>query len=1412
VRRRADLLALLVLLILPFLFFWPVVFGGRTLVPADNLFAWEPWRNLAGDYGVGVPHNELLSDLILENYAWKTFLRQSIAAGELPLWNPHLFTGVPFLAAGQHSALYPLSLIFYVMPLQRAYGVFSALQLSLAAIGTYLFLRALGARPGGAFLSGATYAFSGFMVTSVAFTMMIAAAAWLPWLLLAIEMVVQRSGPLPEAGDEPLPQPLPAVGEGRLPLPAFREGGREVRSAAGLPWLVAGAIFLGLLVLAGHVEITYYVLLIAGFYTAVRLPIAWRAGKRLPWRAAFLLPLMVALGLGLGAVQILPLYELVRTNFRVGATGYQVTYQDVVGWAYPWRQVATFLIPDLFGNPSLHRYFDVVSLRSLPITANALGEAVDQVAWGKGLPSWKNYVEAGASVGVLPLLLAPLAVLSRRFRRYGLTFMALALVSLLFVFGTPAYRLLFLLPGMSQLHTPFRWVFPYTFSLAVLAGLGASALGNARGQTRGSAPTELAAVGADAPVGSVSSLALWLSRFALVAGGLGLAGLLAVLVYPGPFIAIADRVLASSELMRRAFSDGRMLLSYQYRNLAIFALALFGSGLALAAMRGGRAAAPDGRTAVRPYGRIGLWPTLAALVLVGELFAIGYGFNPRADPGLLEARPPVIDFLKGDDEPWRLTTFIAPGEKPLNANAAMIYGLEDVRGYDSIIPRQYADFMALIEPQDELLYNRIAPLSEPESLDSPLLDLLNVKYVLTQQEIARPGYTLVFEGPLRAYRNDDYLPRAFALTAAVRVTAAELARTLREVDLRKVVVLEEVAGGASSAPTTDAAPALLPVSILTRGQNEVLLLANLPEPAWVVLTDAYFSGWRAFARPTSGGQEQQVPIERAYGAFRAVHLPAGEWELRFDYMPRSFQIGLYVSFISAVALLLVAAGWLWGRYYRHDDEEHTARRVAKNSLTPMSLSLINKLIDMAFAMLMLRILAPEGAGRFQFAVTFIGYFEILVRFGLGTLLTREVARDPSQGHRYLGNTLTLRLLLWLASLPLMSLLLLAYVLWGGLTLDVVAAVGLFAVATFLSNVSDSFSSVFYAHERMEHPAFISTGTTLVRVALGAAVLLMGGGFVGLAAVSIVSNLFTVLVLGAMLARRYFRPGLAFERRFAGGVLRQSFPLMINHLLATVFFQVDVLLLQPLSPGGDVDVGYYSAAYRYIRGLDIIPSYFTMALFPVMSRYAQSARDSLQRAYRLSLRLLFLVSLPIAVGTTFVARELILILAGPEYLPQSQWALQVLIWFMPLGFVNSVTQYVLIALDEQHYLTRAFVIGVSFNLVANLIVIPRYGYLGASVVTVLSELALLVPFLRRVCRHLEPLPWLDLIWRPVLAAAAMGLVMQGLRLAGAHVLAIIPAAGAAYVAVLLLSGMTHAADMDVVLGLFRRRFRPGLTRS
>ena len=77
-RRRADLLILALLFVLPLMLFWSVTVGGQTLLPADSLFQFQPWQAAADQFGAQVPQNQLLNDLILENYAWKRFIVESI--------------------------------------------------------------------------------------------------------------------------------------------------------------------------------------------------------------------------------------------------------------------------------------------------------------------------------------------------------------------------------------------------------------------------------------------------------------------------------------------------------------------------------------------------------------------------------------------------------------------------------------------------------------------------------------------------------------------------------------------------------------------------------------------------------------------------------------------------------------------------------------------------------------------------------------------------------------------------------------------------------------------------------------------------------------------------------------------------------------------------------------------------------------------------------------------------------------------------------------------------------------------------------------------------------------------------------------------------------------------------------------
>ena len=1399
------------LFLLPLVMFWQQTVGGRTMLPTENLYQYEPYATYREVVKApDVPHNALLSDLVLENMQWKIFIRESISQGEIPLWNPYQFSGIPFLAAGQQSALYPFSLIYYVMPLPAAYGWFTVVQLWLAGAFMYGFLRAgLGTGRLGALIAGITYQLAGFMVISAVFPMIIAAAAWLPLLLWMIEWIVQQ-------------RPL----RGR---------------PSSVPWAVIGAVALGCNILAGHVEITYYTLLIMGYYAAARLVVVWRQDARLvgarrraplqyvAMRSMWLIG-MVALGLALGAVQFIPLFEFANLNFRSGSA----SYEQVIGWAHPLRDAVQFVLPNFYGNPSHHTYFDVFSREVVPVTVNAFGQPIQHTDWGI-----KNYAEGALYVGILPLALAGyglLDTLRNRAHRHAplqIVFLILGLLGLTLMFGLPTYRLLFTLPGIDQLHSPFRWIYAVTLSVAVLAGLGADRL----------IQSEIVGARRAVPLRKWFGITL-LALGALVLIGLALSYVLYDRVEPLAQSALDNMVTASGEPAASRFANARMFYSYQFTNVLTFGVMLLGAGVVfLWANRyvGAHRRAPLRRSEF-------LWQGLAVGLIAVDLLIASWGFFPASDPALLDFTPPAIQWLQAQEDDWRYTTLDDPTQRPImNANMGWRYNLRDIRGYESIIPKHYVEYMEQIAPQTQLEFNRIAPLytdygtgfNYVDALQSPLLDLLGVRYVITHKSTTLPE-ELTISPSLRvgpawslAYEDDAVRIWSNGNNGFVRATN----------DLDSPIM-------ATWSPDLQADTG-----------REKFIDVRMDESTWLVISETYMPGWRAFIKPWGATDDNEVAlgaVEPVYGALQGVHivdvdtlideviasgtapqtfylnaidaaikandaarvetlineldalvatnppelfgningriaeaiaawrastntsleqrafesklleLKQANWTVRLVYSPSSFQIGGFVSFIGVVLVVFMPGVWLW-RLYVGGGQGSTIGRVARNSLAPIILNLFNRGIDFAFAVVMLRILGPEDSGIYFYAGFIFVWFDIFTNFGLDLYLTREVARDRSRAASYFFSTSALRF-----GLTLIGVVLLAVFLWTRQTLiapplsaDGVVAILLLYVGLFPGSLSKGMTSLFYAFEQAEYPAAITTISTLSKTLLGLVVLVLGYGVIGLAGVSIITNVLTLAMLvwgGRKLLQSRAQHAVPLQsptrwrldfplmRRMMG----ESWPLLLNHFLATIFFQIDVLIIE--ATHGARMVGLYSVAYKWLSALNVIPSFFTQAMLPVMSRQAHEDPEALKRTYVLSIKLLLMIALPVAVVFTFTAYFLTTVLGGAEYLPDSAIATQLMIWSIPFGWINSLTQYVLVALDLQRRITRAFTIAVTFNIVANLIFVPQYGYQAAALATIASEFMLLLPFAWLLNRAFGGVPWLDIIWRPVAASAAMAVVL------------------------------------------------------
>ncbi len=1398
---RAELPSVVLLLLLPLIVFAPVALGNRTLLPADALYTFEPFRSGAAELGVGQVQNPLLADLVLENYLWQRLIQDAIKTGQLPLWDPFIFAGHPFLANGQHSALYPLRMIiFHLLPLPRAYGVFIVVQLGLAGIWMYMLTRVIGANRLGALLAGITFQLCSFLVVSAVHPMIVAAASWLPLLLALLELTLRRA--------------------------RFWKQERAL-----LPWVLLGALALALEILAGHAETTYFTLLVMGGFAVWRLGQRWLMLPKSARKAEVLTPawgaaLLVALGLGLGAVQLMPLYEIVSQSFRQGA----VTLAQVLEWAYPKRRILTFLIPNFFGNPTHH------TGELLRATVNAYGKPISSFDWGM-----KNYVEGGAYLGLLPLLLATIAVFNpftpqiqnlkskiQAWLRdpYIPFFTALTLFALGCIFGTPLYALVYILPFMGQSHSPFRWVFPLSVAVAALAGLGATRMAEYRfthgpdgwaseresekARRRGLRSTQYAVrlFFLDTTpnlISGAAGLTIW--GGVLLLGGLWVSRLAFEQLEP-----LVTHVFMSMAKAADAFPDVRAFYSYEFHWIQQAALLLIATGAALRVSR-----CPIYLPAWLK--RRPAWEALAVIVLVVDLVAFGAGFNPQVDPALLSYTPPVVEFLRQDTGLWRFTAFDPHGAKTFNPNAGMYFNFQDIRGYDSLFTAQYARYMGWIEPQGELPYNRIASFGQFSSLDSPLTDLLNVKYVVSEVEIPLPKYREVYnDGALRVYENLTAMPRAFSLpqTATLVVRDVEaVGAAIQTYDPRFYAIVEASAVGPQEQAPQRAEPQ--PQAVVAYELNQVVIEANANEAAWLILGDSYFPGWKAFARPQGTGEnaEVELSIARIAGNFRGVQLTPGAWIVRFKYSPDSVKFGAFSAFLAGMVLLFLAVLWLWRLTYREQAEQSTVQRLAKNSIAPIVLNLFNRAVDFAFAALMLRILGPANAGDYYYVINVFMWFDIVTNFGLNTYLIREAARHRAQARRYLFNTTLLRLGFAVLTLPLLAGFIgvrqtLVAALTNPASRQAIFSMLLLYVGLVPNSLSTGLSALFYGHEKAEYPAAVTTISTLIKVALGTLVLLTQGGIVGLAGASIVTNLATLAILGTLAWQQIpaLRAASAFplrqlrdttERVLRREMVRESWPLMVNHLLATLFFKIDVPLMEAIL--GSAVLGLYSTGYKYLEALMVIPSMFTMALFPIISRKAGEDRPGFIRFYQLGVKILVVLVLPAALIATLGARELVLILGGPEYLPGGMIALQFMAWSMLIGWINSLTQYVLIALNQQRHLMRVYLLAFAFSLISNLLLMPRYGYPAAALLHTAAELALFVPFIMCLHRQIGRLNWGVMLGKPMLAAAATAPVI--VLLLPLHRGLALLAALAVYGVVAWRIGVFDATERDVLAPLLKR---------
>ena len=211
-------------------------------------------------------------------------------------------------------------------------------------------------------------------------------------------------------------------------------------------------------------------------------------------------------------------------------------------------------------------------------------------------------------------------------------------------------------------------------------------------------------------------------------------------------------------------------------------------------------------------------------------------------------------------------------------------------------------------------------------------------------------------------------------------------------------------------------------------------------------------------------------------------------------------------------------------------------------------------------------------------------------------------------------------------------------------------------------------------------------------------------------------------------------------------------------VTNLYDRFDILMLSRLA--GDYATGVYSAAYRPLGTIQLVPYGVLYSLLPALSREAPAERDRLEKAMGLLLNVAFVVVL----ATMVFAGPAIGLLFGARY-AESAIALKILIWAVILRYVNYALNIRLLAGGHERVFVATSLVCLSVNLIGNLIFIPMYSWRAAAAITIVTESVLLaqnVFWLRRTVGAIpRPFGW---IRRSLVFALLVGVAVAGARTA------------------------------------------------
>ena len=472
--------------------------------------------------------------------------------------------------------------------------------------------------------------------------------------------------------------------------------------------------------------------------------------------------------------------------------------------------------------------------------------------------------------------------------------------------------------------------------------------------------------------------------------------------------------------------------------------------------------------------------------------------------------------------------------------------------------------------------------------------------------------------------------------------------------------------------------------------------------------------------------------------------------------------------------------------------ELSVQQIGKNIISLLFSRVIAGIVLFLIYTRLIQYFGPNVAGEYGLIAGYLTVFNFFVDLGMQQLVIKKISENKSEASRYLSNYFGIQFLLGLGFMLLMD----AIVMVSHYPDIVRNALYITSLSLFISSWSMPFMAVINAFQRMSVIAKVNFASSIINATMMILTVSLHRGIFFLAFVNIIVGIFNFVVYFTVVNNNFAK----FHWKFEFPFWRELFILNLPFTLLTFFSiynRIDTLLLPHLR--SFTENGYYTAVYKFWDTLAFLPAVVSASLYPFFAEsLAAGHRDDVKRGLESYTRYMIALALPLTFGAFVLSHKLTLSFFGAAFAPAAP-ALWLLVAAVSVLFIYSPANSLIVS---QKTSTAMKITGFNlfFNLILNLILIRKFGFVAAAVMTLASECVQWIGYTYIINRDIVRFSYLQSFMKPLLASVVMAAVLR--LMIGYNLWILILVGAAVYFVIIIALRFFRAEDKQLLFGRMR----------